>query len=212
MPKSKKNTSEFTSHNSRKIKGLTVLKNNHKYIRRLRSEHGYPSHHGNKVWNSSIVIMDYLNLDPISKKEQVLEVGCGWAIAAIYCAKKWQCKVAGLDIDKSVFPFAQLHAEINGVKLEEYAKSYQKASAKFLTDFDVMLGGDICFWDELSKPLYNLTRRAVDNGVRVVLADPGRPPFMKVAEKACAKLGGELFPHVVGKPYNTSAWVLEVRP
>lgn len=201
----------FTSYNSRELFGLRVLKNNHKYVRRLRKEVGYPSHHGNKVWNSSIVLMDYLRKNPPRKRAKVLEIGCGWAITAIYCARQFNSRITGLDIDPSVFPFAELHASINDVNIETVGKSYQRADAKFLQQFDLVIGGDICFWDELSKPLYNLTRRAVKEGVRVVMADPGRPPFTEMAERACDKLDAKLVAHAVGRPYEVSGWVLDTK-
>ena len=210
VSKSFQHAHEFSSHNSRQLMGLRVLKNNHKLIRRLRAEHGYPSHHGNKVWNSSMVLMDYLRQKPPRRRCQVLEVGCGWAIAAIYCAKRWRCQVSGLDIDKSVLPFAQLHAEINKTAIDTHAKSFQRASGAFLQSFDLVIGADICFWDDMSRPLYNLVKRASGAGARVVLADPGRAPFMALAERAVASLNGELQAHAIVDPLQTSSWVLDV--
>ncbi len=207
-----------TANNSRSVFGVTVLKNNHKCIRQLRDYYGHPSHHGNKLWDASLVLIDYFNRGgtqrrrPIPKKSTVLEVGCGWAITALYCAKALKCQVAGLDIDASVLPFASLHAKLNGVAIDTYAKSYQKASAQFLSGFDAVVGGDICFWDELEKPLYNLVRRANKQGVRVILADPGRAPFMAMAEKACDKLDAKLIPWHVSGVHKTSAWILDVEP
>jgi hypothetical protein len=41
-------------------------------------------------------------------------------------------------------------------------------------------------------PLYSMIEKAVKAGVQqVVLADPGRPPFVKVSERCCEKLGGQ---------------------
>ena len=204
-----------TTKNSRDLYGLTVLKNNHKAIKKLRKDHGQPTHHGNKVWDASIVLMDYFKLGgskksrPIPKKSHVLEIGCGWAITALYCAKSLKCEVAGLDIDSGVLPFATLHGKLNGVHITGYAKSYEKANKKFLSKFDVVVGGDICFWDELEAPLYNLMCRASKKGVRVILADPGRSPFMNVAETACKKLNAKLMPWYVDGPHEVSQWVLD---
>lgn len=201
---------KFTSHNSRKLFGLTVLKNNHKDIRRLRREAGYPSHHGNKVWNASLLLMDYFKEQPLPQGCRVLEIGCGWGITAIYCAKRFKGEVTGLDIDASVFPFFHHHATINGVTVESVRCSYQRATQEFLAQYDVVVGGDICFWDDLSAPLYNLLRRANKVGTRVILSDPGRPPFQLMAERAQSKLGGELFSWAVPAPHNCSGYVLDV--
>ncbi len=201
---------EFTPYNSRKLLGMRVLKNNHKLVRALRKEHGYPTHHGNKVWKSSIVLMDYLRKNPPPKKGKVLEVGCGWAIGGLYCAKKWSCDVHGLDIDPTVLPFAQLHADINGVPFTPHAKSYQSAKGPFLKPFDCVVGSDICFWDELSELLLSLTKRSVKAGCRVVITDPGRSPFLTMAKKVEKLWGTELIPWAVGAPYDVSGWVLDV--
>lgn len=203
-------TVDVTSQNSRALFGLTVLKNNHKDIRRLRREAGYPSHHGNKVWNASLMLMDYFQEYPLASGSRVLEIGCGWGIAGIYCAKRFKCAVTGLDIDASVFPFMHHHALINGVQVETLRCSYQRASQPFLAQFDVVLGGDVCFWDDLSQPLYNLVRRAARVGARVILSDPGRPPFQAMAERAEAKLQGECHQWAVPAPYHCSGYILDV--
>jgi cyclopropane fatty-acyl-phospholipid synthase-like methyltransferase len=47
----------------------------------------------------------------------VLELGCGWGLVGIACAKTFQAQVTGLDADAAVFPYLQLHAARNGVRL-----------------------------------------------------------------------------------------------
>lgn len=202
----------YTANNSRNLFGLTVLKNNHRDIRRLRKEAGYPSHHGNKVWKSSLVLMDYLKEMNLKKRPRVLEIGCGWGISSIFCAKEFKAKVTGLDIDDSVFPFYEHHAEINGVKVNTKKCSYQKASSNFLANFDLVIGSDICFWDDLEKPLFNLVRRAVNVGARVVITDPGRAPFNQMAETCQQKLNGLFDAWVVPAPHNCSGYFVDVQP
>lgn len=203
-------TAATTPTTSRNLFGVTVLKNNHRDIRRLRRESGYPTHHGNKVWNASLILMDYLGEFPLESPLRVLEVGCGWGVAGIYCAKRFGCEVTGLDIDAGVAPFMHHHANLNGVQVEVVCGSYQRVTGAFLAGFDLLIGADICFWDELSAPLFNLVRRAHKAGVRCVLTDPGRPPFTQMAERCCAKLGAELESWAVPEPYNCSGYVLDV--
>lgn len=74
------------SATSRQVFGLKVLNNNHRDIRALRREHGQSSHHGNKFWRSSLLLMNYLQKFPIEPGARVLEVGAGWGLAGIYCA------------------------------------------------------------------------------------------------------------------------------
>ncbi len=47
-----------------------------------------------------------------------MEVGCGWGLLSIYCAKNFQAQLTGVDADKNVFPFLKLHAKANGVKIK----------------------------------------------------------------------------------------------
>ena len=53
-----------------------------------------------------------------------MEVGCGWGLLGIYCAKKYGARVTGVDIDSEVFPYLNLHAEINQVEISTLKKGY----------------------------------------------------------------------------------------
>lgn len=56
-----------------------------------------------------------------------------------------------------------------------------------LSKFDMVIGCDF-FWDELAKPLLNLSSRALKAGVkRVDMTDLGRPPFRIMAEEYMGK-------------------------
>lgn len=143
-----------------------------------------PDAHGHKTWESSFNVMDYLLHYPIERGARVLEIGCGWGPAAVFCAKHFDAKVTGLDIDKNVFPFLDLVADLNGVAVTHLVSNYKKLTADDLRQYDVIIGSDICFWDKLVKPLASLSQRALDAGVeRVIVADPGRPTFYKMVER-----------------------------
>ena len=202
----------YSDYNSRELFGLISLKNNHKAVRKLRKELGHPSHHGNKVWKSCIVMMDYLTEYPLDKKCRVMDVGCGWGLGGLFCAKRFKAEVTSVDIDKGVFPYLNLHAEINGVKATPLKSSFQKVTAKQLAGIDVVIGADICFWDEMTKPLLNLVKRAHKSGARVIISDPGRPPFFEMAEVCEAKLGADLNYWSAAEPHNKSGYVLDVMP
>ncbi len=191
--------------------GLTILKNSHKDIRRLRQQTGAATIHGNKFWKSTFLLMDYLLETPPKKRLKVLEVGCGWGLGGIFCAKTFAARVTALDADASVFAFLQHHADINGVKVETWRSRYEKVTRAHLSEFDMLIGADICFWDSMVDPLYNLVRRAKQAGVgRVVLSDPGRPTFGKVAQRCIDKLDADYQMWHVAAPHNTSGLVLEV--
>lgn len=164
--------------------GLKILKSGHPEIRRLKSEGHEAELHGNKFWNSSFLIMDYLKTHPLKKNKRVLEIGCGWGLLGMYCAQRFNSKVTGTDLDENVGPYLELHAQLNKVKMKFEKKSFQQMTIERLKQFDVIFGSDICFWDEMTPVLFNLIKRAKKAGVKqVMIADPCRPPFNELAEK-----------------------------
>lgn len=197
----------------RKAFGLTIMKNSHPDIRKLRRETGDPAIHGNKFWKSTYLLMDYLNEYPPVKKPRVLEIGCGWGLAGIYCAKRFKARVTSLDADETVFPYLIYHAEINGVEVEPWKCRYEKIRKADLEGFDLIIGADICFWDSMVSPLYNLAKRVYQVGdTRMVLTDPGRPPFSEMAAKCLTKLGAQWDEWSVPHPHNASGLVLDLNP
>jgi len=175
----------------RRAYGLTILKAAHPRMRLLKKNHE-PSIHGNKFWSSSYLIMDFLGYQGLPIGTRVLEAGCGWGLAGIYCAKQFGARVTGIDADEEVFPYLSLHAEVNGVEIQTRKARFEELTSADLAGYDVMLAADVCFWDEMVDPLYGLIDQAVQAGVQqVVLADPGRPPFVQVSERCCEKLGGQ---------------------
>jgi predicted nicotinamide N-methyase len=175
----------------RRAYGLTILKAAHPRMRQLKKHHE-PSIHGNKFWSSSYLLMDYLGYQGLPIGTRVLEAGCGWGLAGIFCAKQFGARVTGIDADEQVFPYLDLHAEVNGVEIQTRQARFEEMQAEELAGYDVMLAADVCFWDEMVDPLYGLIEKAVQAGVQqVVLADPGRPPFVQVSERCSDKLGGQ---------------------
>lgn len=196
----------------RRAFGLKILNANHKEIRRLKREGHQAELHGNKFWNSSFLIMDYLKKNPLKKKTRVLEIGCGWGLLGLYCAKNFGCKVTGIDADGNVLPFLQLHADINGVKMTGEKKSFQRLTVDYLNAYDLILGADICYWDDMTGILANLIARSKRAGVRqVLIADPCRPPFTDLAELCSKKYEQvELKETSLSRPVKASGEILIV--
>ncbi|MFP6837734.1 MAG: hypothetical protein VB948_16690, partial [Pseudomonadales bacterium] len=172
--------------------GIYLLESKHRLIRRLKKAY-QPSVHGHKTWKSSFLLMDYLQNRPIAKKSRVMEVGSGWGPGAIYCAKRFKAKVTAVDIDREVFPFLEVLAELNDVKIAPLVSRFEKLSAKQLGKQDVIVGSDVCFWDSMVKPLSQLINRAMSSGVqRLIITDPGRPTFYELCDLATKKHKVEL--------------------
>jgi predicted nicotinamide N-methyase len=190
--------------------GVTLLKSNHSRIRALKKNHE-PEIHGNKVWNSSFLIMDFLEKQGLRKDASVMEIGCGWGPLSIYCAKRHGARVVGVDADDKVFPYLHLHAEVNEVTVQTRHARFEELKKKHLEGINLMAGGDICFWDEMIDPLSKLIDRAMKAGVdQAIIADPGRPPFDEVCERAEKKWGAELKEWEVKKPTKAHGWLLIV--
>jgi predicted nicotinamide N-methyase len=170
------------------IRGVKIYPPNHKRIQKLLTDENEPEIHGDKVWYSSYFIMDYLEANPPESKSTILDIGCGWGALSIYCVKKYQAKVTGVDADKYVFPLLQLHARLNNVNVGSKVSRYEDLSPGFLSKQQLIVGGDICFWEELVEPLHALIKNALAAGVeRIIIADPGRPPFLRLARR-CRRL------------------------
>ena len=120
----------------RDVFGLTVLKNSHPEMRRIKREVGEATIHGNKFWNSTNLMIDYLNNYPPKKRWRILEVGCGWGISGIYCAKKFNAQVTGLDADDSVFAYLDHHAQLNKVQVTTLKSRFESMTVEKLKQYE----------------------------------------------------------------------------
>lgn len=192
--------------------GIYLLQSQHRLMRQLRRIYE-PSVHGHKTWDSSFLLMDYLLEHPLRRGSRVMEIGCGWGPASVFCARRFGAKVTGVDIDKDVFPFLNVIAALNDVTIEPLVSRFEDLTTARLAKERVLVGSDICFWTKLVKPLYNLIQRAMRAGVkRVIIADPGRPTFYELAEKCRAKYHVDLIEWYAVEPNRATGEILEVRP
>jgi predicted nicotinamide N-methyase len=190
---SKKDNSTDTRLTERKFRGVTLPTASHKAIRRVKRAGHEPSIHGTKLWRSSFLIIDYLHKNPPANAGSVLDAGCGWGISGIWCAKKLRSAVVSLDADPAVFPYLDAVAELNRTSTTALVKRFEKLKKTELAAFDLLLAADVCFWDELVKPVSKMIDRAIDAGVeQIVIADPERPTFHQMAERAVKRHGGEV--------------------
>lgn len=180
--------SKKKSPTENRFRGVIMPTNSHPAIRKVKREGVYPSIHGNKLWKSSCLLIDYMKKNPPEHFNSVIDVGCGWGVSGIWCAKKMGSKVTSVDADPDVFPFLQATAELNGVKTRALVSRFEQLSTKQLSKFDMLIAADICFWDELVNPVYNMVNRAVKAGVKhILIADPERSTFHEMAERCMDK-------------------------
>ena len=207
-------TTPVTTANPHTIEflGVKALRSGHPAVRRLkRLQQGYNSAHGNKIWRSSFVLMDYLSTYPPAANSKVLDIGCGWGLTGIFLAKTYGAQVTGIDIDESVAPFLALQADINNSEINFKARGFESLSKAELKAYTMLVGTDICFWDELTEPLLKLITLALDAGVeRILIADPGRPPFWELVERCMDLLSAEVVTRRIYQPWKTEKYILVI--
>ena len=75
----------------------------------------------------------------------------------------------------SIFlPFSTLQAAFSKVK----KASFNQLTSSFLKSFDLIIGAEICYSEEVSQDIIKLIKRAFESNVnRIIIGDPGRPDF-----------------------------------
>jgi len=194
-------TADTAPANTQTLHGVYALRASHAGVRRLKRQLGNHSAHGNKVWRSSLVMMDYLYDNPLPDGSRVMDLGCGWGFGGIFLAKRQRAMVTAVDIDPSVEPFLNLQAATNGIETVTELTApgqlcfqpgrFEKLSQQQLGGQHTLIGADICFWDELAELLFKLIRRALKGGCQqIIIADPGRPPFWGLVDRCIEVLDG----------------------
>lgn len=190
--------------------GVKVLRSNHADIRRLKNKHK-PSLHGFRIWPSSWLLMDYFKRSGFSRHLHILDMGCGWGIAGIYCVKNFASIVTCIDSDSAVFPYVHLHADINNVNVNTLKADFDDLTCKNFKNIDVMIGADICFWDNMVEILKQMIHRALNSGVKnIIFADPGRPTFERLGEYFQNKGMGDIVNWDICHPYSVQGRILRV--
>lgn len=191
--------------------GIHILTANHPQVLALEAQQFSPIIHGDKVWSSTYVVMDYLVENPPPAGSRFMEVGCGWGLLSAFAAKNLALDVIATDADGNVLPYALLHADINDTRIEAQALAFDDIQSEHLEGVHTLVGVDICFWDKLQPSLYNLIERALAAGVeKIIMADPGRGPFHDLTDRCELHLNGRVEFHHCDTPVTESSELLIV--
>lgn len=191
------------------FRGMILPSASHPAIRRVKRQSVSPSIHGNKLWKSSLLLIDYLDTHRPEHCKTVIDVGCGWGIPGIWCARMLGANVTSVDADREVFPFLDASATLNGVATTHRVSTFEKLSTRQLSHFDMLIAADICFWDDLVDPVFNLVNRAVNAGVKhIVIADPERPTFHDMAQRCALRHCADIFEWRITAPIKASGAVM----
>ena len=151
------------------------------------------------MWSSSGVLIDYIASTTEVAPQSVIDAGCGWGLAGIWCAKTFGSAVASVDADASVMPYLELVAELNEVEVTPVVARFEQLDTPLLGATDWLVAADVCFWEELVDPVTTMIERAIESGTkRIMISDPRREPFFTVAETILSEYGGELVEWRVG--------------
>jgi len=203
----KEKTKEEVLH----VHGADMPTADHRAIRRLKRRGIEPAIHGNKLWKSSFLLVDYLSKNRPEHCRFVIDVGCGWGFAGTWCAKMLGSEVTSVDADPSVFPYLDTVADINGVTTLPLQSRFERLSARQLAEFDMLIAADICFWDELVNPVCKMIDRAVDAGVKhIIVADPERSSFFTMAQRCVQKHCADLIAWETKTPVKARGALLVV--
>jgi predicted nicotinamide N-methyase len=155
--------------------------------------------------------MDFFSRLGLQSGSRVMDIGCGWGLAGIYCAKRHDAVVTGVDVDPEVFPYLRLHARINRVRIKTLNTSFERVPPKDLESTDILIGADICFWDAMVVPLEHFICRALTQGVHtVVIADPGRSSFHELARFFKEQEMGEVLSWCSDRPSPIEGKILRI--
>jgi predicted nicotinamide N-methyase len=117
-----------------------------------------------------------------------------------------------MDTDSAVFPYVHLHADTNKVDITTMETPFEELTAVKMKNFEIMIGADICFWDNMFETLKKLILRALESGIRtVILADPGREPFEKLGQYFAEKGKGKIMNWAVTRPHSIQGRILRIK-
>ena len=167
----------------RRVYGIRVLKPGHPSLRKLKSAN-IPTAQGFKHWSATWLLLHHLKSAKMRAGAHVVDVGFGWGFAGIYCAVRHDAQVTAVDIDPRVFPYLELHAQLNDVTITTVEAAFQEIEEQLLSGKQWLIGADICFREAMIEPLLGLIEKAMIAGVgEIAITDTGRPAFERLAAK-----------------------------
>lgn len=108
--------------------------------------------------------------------KKVLDFGSGCGAAAIACKLK-KCKfVLANDIDDTAEVAAKINARLNNVEIDTSTKNLIGDS---LSDFDVVIFGDVFYDEDFAAQLLPWIKKLVGNNQICLIGDPGRHALSK---------------------------------
>lgn len=202
---------QIESAKTREICGIHVIKSHKTNSRKLKDNATAPTLHGHQIWRSSYMLLDYFERNPLKQNLRVMDIGCGWGVSGIYCAKQFASQAVLVDADKRVFSFVEYHEKRNNVSVKTLHRTFKDLGNQDFLGMDMIVGSDICFWPELVKDLKQVIVRALKANIQhIVIADPGRPTFMELANYCQLHYKSELCVWEFGGKTKRKGYILSI--
>jgi len=121
----------------------------------IQAEVGISKHHGGYQATDSLHQRCHLE-----DADEVLEVGCGIGVGAVYIAKKYNCRVEAVDISDKMLSWARKRAEKEGVTNLVHFKNANILDLPYENDrFDaVIVESVLSFVDDKTRAIQELVR------------------------------------------------------
>jgi len=136
------------------------------------------------AWAGGLAIARYLLEEPQTVAGlRVFDVGSGSGLCAIAALRAGASEATSADIDEIAVAAVQLNARANGRRVAVVRRDVLDEDPP---DVDVILAGDCWYEAGLAERVQPWLRRAHDQGIQVVIGDPGRRylPTDEVLERA----------------------------
>ena len=186
----------------KKIHNIKIPLSSDPLIKKIKRKNDKPISHGNKVWNSSLTIIDFLSRYNLQDINTVVDVGCGWGLVLAYLQKQgFDC--GGIDIDESMQDYVDVVNQMNNTDVEVIYMDYTELPKKAFEQIDLLIGCDICYWETHIDNIVSLVKKSQGT---TLIADPGRDTFWKLTEK----VEGNLHEIKLKKPRKVHGYVYEI--
>ncbi|MBT5058335.1 MAG: methyltransferase [Gemmatimonadetes bacterium] len=189
---------EAAPSQSRQAFGVQLPRRGDPALRSLRGQN-VPHYQGHRPWNASWLLISYLEQIHLEGL-RIVDVGCGWGLASIYCAHQG-AQVTATDIDPQVFPYVSMLSTLNGVEMDHVTASFDELPTELVAAADLLIGADICFRVGMVADLYDLIQSGRAAGLgSVAISDPGRIPYRDLSARCVADLGAQEGPWQTVEP------------
>ena len=133
---------------------------------------GLPPPYWAFAWAGGQALSRYLldNPDVVAGK-RVLDFAAGSGLQGIAAAKTGAAKVQASEIDPFALAVIGLNARLNGVEIETLEEDQ---IGRLDGGWEVVLAGDVCYERPMAERVFKWLTALADQGVTVLLGDPGR--------------------------------------